>query len=45
VIAGAAAGTAVGIAIPLLHRRGPDAPRLAALPVRGGVALTITGRE
>ncbi|MGE5413366.1 MAG: phosphatase PAP2 family protein, partial [Syntrophomonadaceae bacterium] len=45
VIAGAAAGTAFGIAIPLLHRRGPWAPRLAAVPVRGGVALTLTGRR
>lgn len=38
VIVGVAAGTAIGIAVPLLHRRGPGAPRLSAVPIGGGVA-------
>ncbi len=39
VIVGAAAGTAVGLAVPWLHDR---APNLALLPTRGG--LTLAGR-
>ncbi len=37
VIAGAAAGAAVGLAVPWLHAR---APSLAVLPMRGGLAIS-----
>ncbi len=39
VAAGAAAGTAVGVAVPMLHRR---APRIALVPVEGGALLSLS---
>jgi membrane-associated phospholipid phosphatase len=45
VIVGAVAGTVFGVTIPLLHRRGDGAPRLTAVPVRGGVAVALVGRR
>jgi membrane-associated phospholipid phosphatase len=41
---GALAGSAIGIAIPLLHRRGPKRPGLALLPGPEGRGLAVQGR-